>query len=90
MSEVDTNEIHALILGYALLSSVIIDGAGIWSAKRVDDKDSAKMMNLIYKEKVGELDGMLATNTKLEQVSKSILQVTGKLKGGTDDITLFS
>lgn len=63
----------ALILGCVLLSSVVIGGAGIWSAKRVVDKDSAKMMNLMCGEKAAELNGLLE---RIEQSVKTLSAYT--------------
>lgn len=50
----------ALILGCVLLSSVIIGGAGILSAQKVVDKDSAQLMNLMCSEKARALNGIFS------------------------------
>lgn len=49
----------ALTLGCVFLCSAVIGGAGILSAQRVIDRDSAKIMNLLCSEKAQELDAML-------------------------------
>lgn len=40
-----------LILGCVLLSSTVIGGVGIFTAKTVVDEDSARIMNLLCSEK---------------------------------------
>ena len=49
-----------LILGCVLLSSIIIGGAGVLSAQKVVNQDSAQMMNLMCREKARELDGLFS------------------------------
>lgn len=49
----------ALILSCVFLCSAVIGGAGILSAQRVIDGDSAKIMNLLCSEKAQELDALL-------------------------------
>lgn len=59
----------ALTLGCTLLAALIIGGAGILSAKRTVDADSAKMMNLLCAEKAQELDGLLS---RIQQSVKTL------------------
>lgn len=50
----------ALILGCVLLSSLVIGGAGVMSAKKVVDEDSASIMNLMCSENASELNGLFS------------------------------
>lgn len=59
----------ALILGCVLLSSVIIGGAGIYSAHRVVDNDSAQILNLQCVERVKDLNALFS---RIEQSVKTL------------------
>ena len=49
-----------LILGCVLLSSTVIGGVGIFTAKTVVDEDSARIMNLLCSEKAQEINALLS------------------------------
>lgn len=67
-----------LILGCVLLSSGIIGGAGIYSAKRVADADSAQIMNLQCSDKARELNALLS---RIEQSVKTLaVYASGQLE----------
>ena len=49
-----------LILGCVMLSSAVIGGAGVLSAKKVVDEESARSMTLMCSEKACELNGLFS------------------------------
>lgn len=55
-----------LILGCVLLSSLVIGGAGVISAKKVIDKDSVQIMNLLCSDKSQKI------NAQLSQIEQSV------------------
>lgn len=50
----------ALILGCVLLSSAVIGGVGIFTAKQVVEEDSARIMNLLCAEKTQSINALLS------------------------------
>lgn len=62
-----------LILSCVLLSAVIIGGAGVISAERVIDENSAQAMKLMCKEKACELDGLFS---RIEQSVNTLATYT--------------
>lgn len=49
-----------LILGCVLLSSIVIGGVGIFTAKQVVDEDSTRIMNLLCAEKAQGINALLS------------------------------
>lgn len=70
----------ALILGCVLLSSVVIGGAGILSAKRVVDEDSARIMNLLCSEKAQSINALLS------RIEQSVNTLAVYAVGQLDDV----
>ena len=60
-----------LILSCVLLSSFVIGGAGIISAKRAVDRDSTQIMNLLCDQKAEEFDALLS---RIEQSVKTLAE----------------
>ena len=58
-----------LILGCVLLCSTVIGGAGILSAKKVVEADSAQILNLLCDQKSSEMDAQLL---RIEQSVKTL------------------
>lgn len=80
----------ALILGRVLLSSTVIGGVGIFTAKQVSDENSTKIMNLLCTEKAGRVDALLS---RVEQsVDTLAAYAVGRIDGVqallTDDARL--
>lgn len=50
--EINPDKIIILILGCVMLSSAVIGGAGVLSAKKVVDEESARSMTLMCSEKL--------------------------------------
>lgn len=62
-----------LILGCTLLSALIIGGAGILTAQRVVEQDSAKIMNLLCAEKTQQINALLS---RMEQSVRTLAVYT--------------
>lgn len=80
----------ALILGCVLLSSTVIGGVGIFTAKQVSDENSTKIMNLLCTEKARRIDTLLS---RIEQsvdtlAAYAIGQITSAEVLQTDDVCL--
>lgn len=65
----------ALILGCVMLCTIVIGGAGILSAQRVVDGDSAQIMNQISSERACELNGLLS---RIEQSVETLAVYTAE------------
>lgn len=73
----------ALILGCVLLCAVVIGGAGVLSAGKVIDTDSAQLMNRICSEKTTELDALLS---RIEQSVKTLSVYTTDQLQSVDEL----
>lgn len=83
-----------LILGCVVLSSMVIGGAGMLSAKRVVDEDSTQIMNLKSVDKAQEINAFLS---RIEQSVKTLtvfateeLESAERLLADTDYMESYS